>query len=119
MSRKVWRYSFVKSEENIYLAEVFYTRVEAEEREIFINPYWLAKEGPLPSIEDWRALKEDVRVQRAFTYGYYFLADENGDLLYALDIETNNFRYDILLVTSAVEIFPERDFIRVDISDLI
>lgn len=118
--RNVWRYSFVKAKEGIYLAEIYYGRIEKQGKEIFVNPLWGIKkdEEPLPSIEDWKKYKKDNRVKKAFSYGYYFVANENDALVMALDLETNEPRTDVIIVKTDKELPTEKDFIKITLDEL-
>lgn len=118
--KSVWRYSFVLTKEGIYLAEIYYRRAEKQGKEIFVNPLWSVKDKSLNNIENWKELKErDNRVDRAFSYGYYFVANENDELIMALDLETNEPRTDVIIVRVDKELPIEEEFIKVTLDELL
>lgn len=119
--KSVWRYSFVKAKEGIYLAEIYYRRIEKQGKEIFVNPFWGIKkdEEPLPSIENWKKYKKDNKVDRAFSYGYYFVANENDELIIALDLKTNEPRTDVIIVKTDKELPTKEEFIKVTLDELL
>lgn len=111
--KSVWRYSFVLTNEGIHLAEIYYRRIEKQGKEIFVNPFWRV-------IENWEKLKEkDNRVDRAFSYGYYFVANENNELIMALDLKTDKPRTDVIIVKTDKELPTKEEFIKVTLDELL
>lgn len=111
--RSVWRYSLIKTKEGTHLAEIYYRRIEKQGKEIFVNPFWRV-------IENWKELKErDKRVDRALSYGYYFVANENNELIMALDLKTNEPRTDVIIVKTDKELPAKEEFIKVTLDELL